>query len=380
VHIVVLGYIVRGPLGGLVWHHLQYVLSLKQMGHEVLFLEDSDNYASCYDPSSFAITTNPAYGLGFLKGVFKKFGLDNNWAYFDEHTNTWFGKSKQEVNAFCNKASVVLNLSGMNPVREWWCKIPNRAFIDTDPAFVQIRHLEDANARALASQHSHFFSFGENIGKAGCTIPNDGFHWLATRQPAYLPAWEVQSLSINAKWTSVMQWDSYAEKKFNGQTFGMKSLSFKELMNLPAHVRNEQIEIAMGSPTAPVEELKQKGWQIISSMIPTQTPWTYQQYIAASKGEWSVAKQGYVATSSGWFSERSLCYMASGKPVIVQDTGFTDFLEAGNGLLAFTNLREAIGCMEKVNKDYSYQCTQARRIVEENFEGTKVLNHLLNRL
>src|SRR5687768_944222 len=136
--IVVLGYIVRGPLGGLVWHHLQYVLSLKQLGHQVLFLEDSDNYPSCYNPSTFEVTTDASYGLTFLETIFTSFGLKENWAYYDEHTNSWFGKSKKGVVTFCDKADVVLNISGMNPLRDWWSNIANRVFIDTDPAFVQI--------------------------------------------------------------------------------------------------------------------------------------------------------------------------------------------------------------------------------------------------
>lgn len=375
--IAVLGYIVRGPYGGLVWHHLQYVLGLKKLGHEVLFLEDSDDYPGCSNPFSAELTTDPSYGLQFIKNVFDHFDMKDGWAYFDSHTGNWHGRSKEKVFSFCNSADIVLNISAINPLRDWWSKIPNRILIDTDPVFTQIRHLTNRHDNEIAQHHTAFFSFGENFGKGGCTIPDDGFAWQPTRQPLLVNAWKITMSDVNAKWTTVLQWDSYKEQLFNGQTYGMKSKSFARFKDLPQVISSQKFELAIGSTTAPLNELKSAGWDVISSLAPTKTPFRYQQYIQHSKGEWSVAKQGYVVTKSGWFSERSACYLASGKPVVVQDTGFADLIETGRGLFTFTSPGEAAAAIEKVNSNYSAHCKYAREIAAEYFSFDKVLNALL---
>ena len=297
--IVILGYIVRGPYGGLVWHHLQYVLGLKKSGHEVLFLEDSDDYPGCSNPYTAELTTDPSYGLQFIKNVFDHFDMKNNWAYCDSHTGNWHGLSSQKVFSFCNSADIVLNISAVNPLRNWWSKIPNRILIDTDPVFTQIRHLTKASDNDIAKHHTAFFSFGENFGKPGCTIPNDGFNWKPTRQPVFLNAWKFAIPTRNAKWTTVMQWDSYKEQVFNGQVFGMKSLSFRQFENIPHLLPHESFELALGNSKTVSLTLKEKGWAVISSLTTTKTPCTYQSYLQQSKAEFSIAMQGYVEDRAG---------------------------------------------------------------------------------
>ena len=376
--IVVLGYIVRGPLGGLAWHHLQYVIGLKKMGHEVLFLEDSDDFPGCYNPETFELGVDPQYGLAFLKNLFTHFDLNNHWSYYDAHTGQWHGKSRDEVFLFCSKADMVLNLSAVNPVRDWWAKIPSRILIDTDPSFTQIKHLTSPKDFETAKQHTAFFSFGENIGKHNCHIPADGFDWKPTRQPVVMDIWNETLSPTSEKWTTVMQWDSYKMQQYDNRIFGMKSMSFREYDKLPQLLPSENFELALGSITAPVEELKANGWNIISSLVPTKSPYTYQQYIQQSKGEWSIAKHGYVISNSGWFSERSTCYMATGKPVIVQDTGFTGLFPVGEGLLCFSNIDEAVEQIKRVCIDYKLHCSKAREIIKEHFEASLVLQDLID--
>ncbi len=321
--ILVLGYIVRGPLGGLVWHHLQYVLGLVKLGHDVVFLEDSDDYAACYNPLTNEMNTDPSYGLRFIDKAFKKLKLNDLWAYYDAHTKQWFGKTRAEMFDFFASTDVLLNVSGVNPLRDWLLPIPKRAFIDTDPAFTQIRHLTDQNARQLAEKHNYFFSFGENFGRAGCSIPKDGFEWKPTRQPLVLDCWKISKGVQNSSWTTVMQWDSYRTLEYEGQIFGMKSASFDEYVDLP-EITGEKFELAIGSANAPRDFLQNKGWNIINPLVPTRTPWTYQKFIQNSKAEWTVAKQGYTSSKSGWFSERSAAYLASGRPVLTKKQAFHD--------------------------------------------------------
>lgn len=376
-NILVIGHIIKIPLGGMVWHYLQYVIGLKRMGHEILFLEDCGDFPACYNPDNFTVSENPAYGLRFIQQIFDAYDLKGQWAYYDGHSGNWYGNSRQKVLSFCAKADLVLNVSGGTPLREWWIKIPSRVFVDTDPGFTQVKHLTDPSAYEIALQHTCYFSFAENINKAICTIPSDGFLWQPTRQPCVLDAWVIGPPLPSAKWTTIMQWDSYKVREYKGKMFGMKSLSFQEYESLPQLIQGEKFEIALGSATAPVDRLKGNGWGIINPLTPTKTPWSYQKYIQGSKGEWSIAKHGYVVSNSGWFSERSLCYMASAKPVLLQDTGFSEVIETGKGLLTFKSLDEVVTSLESLNMDYRSHCKWARCLVEENFEACKVLTALL---
>lgn len=377
--IVVLGYIVRGPLGGMCFHYLQYLLGLKRLGHDVFYLEDSDSYPSCYDPLRLEVTSDPAYGIRFISRLFEKYKLKDRWAYYDEHSNSWFGNSKQQVEKFCKGADVLINISNVNPLRDWWASIPNRILIDTDPSFTQIRHIEERRYHSIAEAHTHFFSFGEHFGKPGCLMPNDGFDWKPTRQPIVMDLWN-NNLSVPfANWTTVMQWDSYDERVFNGIKYGMKSVSFQKFLDLPKTC-NEKMELALGGKNNPADELRSHGWIISNPLQVALSDDDFGSYVKHSKGEFSVAKQGYVISKSGWFSERSANYLASGKPVILQDTGYSTDIETGNGIFAFNTMEDINSAFDKVNADYGRQCRYAREIAGEYFDSNKILTALLSRI
>jgi hypothetical protein len=374
--IAVMGYLVRGPFGGMAWHHLQYVSGLARLGHEVLFVEDSEDYESCYDPRRGCWTSDPQFGLRFAGAAFEAIG-ELRWAYHDAHTGTWHGPAGEEAAASCAGADVVLNVSGVNPVRPWWAEVPVRVFIDTDPAFVQIRHLQEPAARELASAHTAWFSFAESIGSAGCTVPDDGFPWRPTRQPVVADLWPVRPASTTAPFTTVMQWDAYPPREHDGRRYGLKSDAFEPYWPLPHRCHDERFVLAVGSPTAPREELAAAGWGVEDPLEIAPTPAAYQEWIASSKGEFSVAKSGYVDTRSGWFSERSAGYLASGRPVLVQDTGFSEHLPTGTGLVPFSTLDEAVAGVADINARYDEHCRAARRIAEEHFDSGRVLTELL---
>jgi hypothetical protein len=376
--IVVLGYIVRGPIGGLAWHHLQYVTGLRALGHDVYFVEDSDDYASCYDPARGVVDTDPSYGLHFAARVFERLGFGERWCYYDAHTDTWMGPLASHVRGICASADIVLNLSGVNPLRSWLADVPRRVFVDTDPAFTQIRHLTDSNARNLAAAHNSFFTFAENITRDDCLVPADGFAWQPTHQPVQLDLWSVTPGRREGSWTTVMQWDSYRAREYEGRRYGMKSDSFNEFVDLPARA-GPVFEIALGSESAPRDFLRARGWRLLDPLEVTRDPWSYQGFIRGSKAEWSVAKHGYVTSRSGWFSERSAAYLASGRPVVTQQTGFSDWLPAGAGLLTFETIDEALAGMEAIDADYENHCRAARELAEAFFDARKVLTHLLER-
>lgn len=375
--IIVLGYIVRGPLGGLAWHHLQYMMGIARLGHDVYFVEDSDDYPSCYDPKRHVTDTLPSYGLQFATHTFEKVGLGDRWVYYDAHTERWLGPCSESILSILKRADLLLNLSGVNPMRPWFEKIPVRGLIDTDPVFTQIRNLTDPARRDHSSLHTIFFSFGENIGLSHCTVPHDGLPWQATRQPIVLEAWSVTPGPENGKFTTVMQWDSYPAREYNGQLYGMKSESFEDYMDLPRGI-GPIFELAMGSPSAPREVLLKKGWTLCNPLEISRDPWTYQRYIQQSKGEFSVAKHGYVVSHSGWFSERSAAYLASGRPVIVQETGFSDWLGRVDGIIPFNTPEGVLAGIEDIYRRYDFHCRAAREVAEEYFDARKVLRHLID--
>lgn len=375
--ILVLGYLVRGPLGGIAWHYLQYVLGLRHLDHDVFFFEDSDDYPSCYDPARNVTDADPTYGLAFAARMFDRAGVGDRWTYYDAHTGQWIGPAADASLKLCETADVVLNVSGVNPLRPWMMDIPVRVLIDTDPGFTQIRHLKDPIARARASQHTVFLTFGENIGQPGCTIPADGFPWVPTRQPVVMEAWTPGGGSIHHPLTTVMQWDSYRAAEYGGVHYGMKVDSFGPYLDLPARTR-ETFAVALGASMDIQQRLTGRGWTVLDSRVPTADPWTFQDFVTGSKAEFSVAKHGYVVSRSGWFSERSVAYLASGRPVVVQDTGFTRWLHADGGVLAFTSPEEALAQLEALNGSYDAHCRLAREVALEYFQSEKVLSRVLN--
>jgi hypothetical protein len=369
--IVVLGYIVRGPLGGMAWHHLQYVLGFSRLGHVVHFVEDSDDYPSCYDPRRDVTDEDPSYGLAFAARAFTRLGLGDRWAYHDAHARRWFGPASDRAEAICRRADVVVNVSAVNPLRPWLADVPVRMLVDTDPVFLQLRHMNDPDARRLAESHTAFLTFGANGG-----LPDDGFDWQPTRQPVVLDAWPASTPPPAGRFTTVMQWQSYPVRVHAGVLYGMKAESFEPYVTLPERVGVE-LELALGSASAPRQRLRAHGWHVRDPRAPTRDPWAFQRYVARSRGEFSVAKHGYVASRCGWFSERTTSYLASCRPAVVQDTGFSDWLPTGRGVLAFSTPDEAAAALEQIESRYDEHCRAAYELVAEFFDARAVLGDLL---
>ncbi len=375
--IIVLGYLVRGPMGGMAWHHLQYVMGLRDLGHDVHFIEDSDDTPwCCYHPQQHTMGSDPSYGVDFARRTFDRVGLGERWAYYDAHRSLWLGPCAGRVLDICANADLVLNVSCANPLRPWLTDVPVRVLIDTDPVFTQIRNLTDPVRRERSLRHNAFFSFAGNVTSTGCRIPDDGLSWQATRQPIVLSAWPVTAGPEDGQFTTVMQWDSYATREHAGVLYGMKSQSFGPYTDLPRRT-NAVLELSVGSESAPRGLLREKGWVVRDPCEVASDPWTYQSYLQNSKAEFSVAKHGYVVSRSGWFSERSAAYLASGRPVLVQETGFSDWIESGFGVVPFESPDGALVAITEINAHYEFHCRKAREIAEEYFDSSRVLAELV---
>jgi hypothetical protein len=376
--IIVLGYVVRWPLGGMVWSNLHYLMGLARLGYDVYFVEDSDDYPSCYDPARGLTDTDPTYGLEFARRTFERIGLGERWAYHDAHTSCWFGPCAGRAVEICKEGDLLLNLACVNPLRSWLTEVPCRAYVDEDPAFTQVRNLTRPEAHNRALQHTIFLSFGENIGRSGSAIPTDGLPWQPTRQPVVLDVLPVTPGPSQGRFTAVMQWESYQPLEYGGVCYGMKSEVFLPYVDLPGRA-GRIFELAVGSASAPRELLRRKGWALRDPLEAPRDPWTYEDFIRRSKAEFGVVKHGYVVSRSGWFSERSACYLASGRPVLMQETGFSDWLPTGAGVFSFATPEEALAGIQEINSRYEYHCRAAREIAEAYFDARKVLSELIER-
>ena len=361
------------------WCDLHYLMGLAQMGHDVYFVEDSDDYPSCYDPSRSVTDTDPTYGLRFIDRTLDRVGLGRRWAYYDAHNSCWLGPCADRILKICESGDILLNRAGINhPVRPWMMEVPVRVFIDEDPVFTQIRHIAEPESKIRALRHTNFFTLAENVRHRQDLLPDDGLPWEVTRHPIFLDAWPGTAGRPRGRFTTVMQWDSYPPREYNGRRYGMKSDSFTSYIDLPQKA-GTIFDMAVGSSSAPRDFLRSKGWILSDPLKVSRTPWTYRDFIRHSKAEFTVAKHGYAASYCGWFSERSAAYLASGLPVVVQETGFSDWMETGAGVIPFNTLEEALAGIEEVNSRYEFHCRAAREIAEEYFDSRKVLTRLIER-
>lgn len=371
--IVCSGFLVRYPLGGFSWHHLQYLAGLQRMGHEVTYFEDHGWPRSCYDPRSDVMTADPSFGLGYLGELLDRYAPGMASCYLAEDGTT-HGTSREELADLCRDCDAYINLSNINWIPELeLCR--RRILVDTDPVFTQIR----AHGAGGAFDRYHArFTYGENVGRADCAMPTGGVSWLPTRQPVVLDLWPGAPPEAEGSITTIMNWSAYGEHEHEGRVYGQKNREMEPYFGLPKRV-GAKMAIALNGPPEVRRRLEAGGWGLIDPREATRTPESYQRFIAASRAEFSVAKHGYVSTRSGWFSERTCAYLAMGRPAVVQDTGFSRLLPCGSGLLCFRDEAGARRAVAELHRDYASHCARARELVSTYFDSEQVLGALLAR-
>ncbi len=370
--VVCSGHLIRHPLGGHTWHHLQYLIGLQRLGCHVTFFEHYGWPNSCYDLRADVMTSDPSYGIEYLTGVLARLEVELDWCYLGEDDRTW-GLTRDELAQRLSDCDVYFNLSNVNWIPEvMQCR--RRVLVDTDPVFTQIG---THGCGGPFSDYHVLFTYGENIHRDGCTMPDGGAAWLPTRQPMLLDLWPITAGDAAAPFSTITNWSPLKETTYQGRVYGQKDREFEPYFSLPA-ATGEPMELAVaGAPVAVRERLDAGGWQVLNPMEITRDPWSYQRYLQASRAEFSVAKHAYASTECGWFSERTAAYMALGRPVVVQDTGFSRFLPTGTGLLAFKSPAEATAAVASVTGDYQRHCAAAREIVAEHFHAERVLTQML---
>jgi hypothetical protein len=378
--IIVTGLIAQYPLGGVAWFHIQYLQGLAQLGHDVYYLEDSGQWP--YNPTADGLVEDAAFNVTYLGDVMNRFGFRDKWAYRFPWQSQWYGQSDSERKALIKSADVLINVSGALERPQDYREIPRLVYIDTDPVFTQVKLARgQEDFRRLIGAHDMHFSYGERIAAdASHHVPSTGIEWLPTRSPIVLSEWHPSS-PYRDVYTTVMNWTSHNSVTYEGQTYGQKASEFKRFIDLPSLVKPAVLELAIGSgknERTPYDLLAHKGWRLVDPAQVCPDIDSFRSYTETSKGEWSVAKGGYVLGQSGWFSERSARYLAAGRPVILQETGYSSVLPVGSGLLAFTTVEEAAEAVNEVESDYDRHAKAARDIAEEYFDAAKIMSDLLN--
>jgi hypothetical protein len=368
VRILFAGIIARYPFGGVTWCSLMYLLGLRALGHEVFYVEDTGECV--YDPVQNTRAVDPAYGTGYIHAALEPFGLGDRWSFVN-YDGSYHGRRREDLAAYAAEADLFVNLSGGAWFwRDEYARIPRKIFIDSDPVFTQL-----AIAKAepwyveFFRRFDRLFTFGANIGTGASTVPTDTFRWHHTWQPVTIPDWQPR-VAAGDRFTSVMTWQIESFTDVGGN----KDQEFVKFIDLPSRTP-QRFQLAINGPQT---LLREHGWETVDAMQVSRTPWEYRDFIHRSKAEFGVAKHTYVVNRSGWFSDRTECYLASGRPALVQDTGWSAHLPNGEGLLAFSTPDEAIAGIDRINAAYPRHAARAAEIAREHFAADRVLPRLLD--
>jgi len=384
--IIVTGLVGLYPVGGVAWDYLQYLIGLARLGHDVYYYEDTWSWP--YHPIDKTYTADGDYSARYIGDFLRRYApqLSDRWLYLHLHEQA-FGMSARAFAEVAGSADLFLNISGA-------CMIPDslsphciKVFVDTDPGYNQIvlseRPQWSENVErwcAGVAAHDQHFTYAENIHGADCLVPRLGFHWKTTRMPIVTSLWSAlaaRPAAPSAAWTTVMTWNAFkGQLLYRGSEYKSKSGEFERLIELPRRVQLP-LTVAVGGANAPLQRLQESGWTVVDGPAATLTPVQYQDFIQASRGELSPAKHVYVAMRTGWFSCRSACYLAAGRPVVVQDTGFSHILPVGNGVLAFDTAEDVIAALAEVEQNYGHHAESALAIAASHFDSDRVLNSLI---
>jgi hypothetical protein len=383
--IAVTGLAATYPLGGVFWDYLQYPLGLHRLGHDVLYIEDTGRW--CYDPRGQTFVEDGTRNARWLarKIAALEPELADRW-FFRDATGSTFGRPWRDVVRFCREADLFLHVSASCWMRDEYFAPARVAFLDSDPVYTQASvpaYLDGSAApeeRArieMLCRHDAFFTFGENVGAADCSVPSELFDWFPTRQPVVLDRFAARPPSARRRvCTTVASWEPTEDgPTVKGVTYAGKSVEFERFIDLPARSAL-RLELAIsGQP--PLQRLRSSGWRLRDGFEVSYDPWVYLDYLASSTAEFSVAKNAYVAARTGWFSTRTACYLALGVPAVVQDTGMR--IPTGEGLLTFATLDEAADAIERVACEPERHARAARELVREYFDSSRVLEELIDR-
>ena len=378
--LVVVGGLGAMPFAGVAWQVLQYLGGFHRLGHEVFYLEDTGAWP--YDPGRDTISEDARPTIAYVARLLEHIGLIEAWAYRDavEDRKT-HGMSEEQLQQILRSADALVNVSGATVLREEHLQVPVRIYLETDPVLPQIQ-VEQGNEFTidLLAAHTHHFTYGENVGTPDCDVPTVRFRYCHTRPPVVLDWWTpLPGDFANRPFTTVSNWEQTSKDvEWRGRLYRWsKHAEFQRFLDLPKVV-DRPLELALALDDADtIAMIEAAGWRVVPAGPLSKDIDRYRDYIRESAGEFSVAKEQYVSLRTGWFSDRTACYLAAGKPAVVQDTAFGRALPTGEGLFAFKDLDDVVAAFAEIDADYPRHSHAARALAEEHLDSDRVLGRLL---
>ena len=375
---VVVGvYMVRYPLGGMLSWALQYLLGLQQAGHDVTVVEKAHYHDACFDPKRGTMTDDPSAGLSTVRDLLRRFDLEQRLGFIDVHGQT-HGLSQAQVDQAFTEADLFIDCGTHGAwLHEAESADCTTVLIDGEPGYTQIRWQKLIDQDKPVPTYDHYFSNGMLLGTDRCSAPTCGRSWGHAFNPVWPALFDgAPPIDPGACITTVMNWKAHGEVVYQGQTFGQKDIMFRDYLDLPS-LTGASLSVAVAG-SAPIDQLKAHGWRVEHGHKVTADFDTYRRHIHGSLAEFSVCKHVFVALHTGWFSDRSAAYLASGRPVILQDTGFSKVLPCGEGLFAVTSLEQAAAAIEAVRSDPARHAKAARQIARDYLSADRVMSELVS--
>jgi len=364
--------------GGLTWLYLQFLLGFRRLGWDALFIDRLEP-EMCIDGAGKATTLEASLNLPYFLSVMRRFGLQDSFALIFNRAELVIGLSREELQQRVANAELLLNVMGYLNDVDLLARTRRRVFVDIDPGFGQM--WREMGLHDAFQGHDDFVTLGKSIGQRECAIPTCGLNWITMSHPVVLEHWPEQPPKTNGAYTSIGAWRGpNAPIEYQGRTYGLRAHEFRKFVELPSHCPGSRFEMAFEihpNDEKDISALTSNDWRIVDPQTVGGSAEDYRAYIAGSKAEFMVPKQIYAETSSGLLSDRSAYYLASGRPVLARETGFSRWYPTGQGLLPFSTLEEAAAGVAEINGNYAHHAKAARSIACEHFDSDKVLKKLL---
>ncbi len=378
--IIVFGILFFYPLAGVTYQFLHYLIGLRRLGYDPYYVEDSSRWI--YDPRINDISGDASGNVAMVLPHLEAHGFGDRWCFRGCYEGgKCYGLTETQLSQLYRHADAFLNVTGAQELREEHLAVKRRIYVESDPFRMQVKVAQgDPGAIEQMSMHDLHFSFGENFGAIDCDTPIERFQWLPTRQPVVLDLWNNADTKPGKNYNTITTWHNKGKDiEYRGETYyWTKDREFLKFIELPMR-RSVPFEMAAGVDRDTGQLLESYGWQISSSIEVSRDVERYHSYIQNSRGEFTVARDQYVRPHTGWFSDRSACYLAAGRPVITQETGFSKFLPSGSGLFGFSTMNDVLMAVDAIENDYEHHSRAAREIAAEYFDSEKVIGSLMER-
>jgi hypothetical protein len=378
--VIVFGILFWYPLAGVTYQFLHYLIALRRLGYDAWYIEDSGRWI--YDPNLNDLSPEATGNIQAVVPILQAHGFGERWGFRGNYPGgQCHGLTEGQILKLYREADAFLNVTGAQELRDEHMACRRRIYVETDPVAAQIKVAQgDEQTLAALAAHDTHFSFGGNFGAPDCKVPLEKFNWLPSRQPVVLDLWDnTPGSHLNgAAYNTIATWQNkgkdvvYQGKRY----YWSKDREFKKFLDLPRH-RNVPFELAVGIDERTRKKLLAQGWRITDPIQISRDLDRYRRYILDSRGEFTVAKDQNIRLRSGWFSDRSACYLAASRPVVNQDTAFGSYLPTGKGLFAFRTMEDVLAAVDEIESDYPGNCRAAREIAEEYFAAEKVVGRLM---